>query len=163
MRDDHPVFADADAADGGRAETAGDFRDAPECRLVDAVVLRGVQRMFFYEIEALAQLECAANGLAIVFADAEQAVDAVVAFRIFDAAGANDGIICRRVGWKDFDGVDVELAVEIWGAVGVDAQLQIGWDGCERRGEFGDVLDVICGELQAGGVNAAAGAEEMNV
>src|SRR4029077_4515890 len=48
--DDHPVFTDADAADGGRANFVRDFRDGPERRLVGAVVLGDVERMFFYEV-----------------------------------------------------------------------------------------------------------------
>jgi len=43
----------------------------------------------FHEVEAFSQLESGANGLAIVFGDAEKAVDPIVAFGIFDAAGAH--------------------------------------------------------------------------
>src|SRR5207248_5860231 len=93
MRDDHPVFADADSADGWRAETPRNFRNRPQRRLVAAVVLRGVERMFLHKIKPFAQLERGANGLAIILADAEQAVDAVVTFRIFHAAGAHDGTV----------------------------------------------------------------------
>src|SRR5277367_2431265 len=57
VRDDHPVFSDAYAAHGGRADSVRDFRDRPQRRLVGAVVLRDVQGMFFYEIEAFAQGE----------------------------------------------------------------------------------------------------------
>ncbi len=103
VRDHDPVFADADAAHRGRAEAARDFRDRPQRGLVRAVVLRGVQRMLLHEIETLAQLERRANGLAVVFGDAQQAVDAVIAFGILDAAGAHQ----RSVHWlwsgKDFD------------------------------------------------------------
>ena len=69
VRDDNPVFADADAADGRRAQTPRDFGDGPERRLVCAVILRDVERMLFHKIEAFAQFEGGADGLAVVFGD----------------------------------------------------------------------------------------------
>ena len=136
VRDDHPIFADTDAANRRRAELARNFRDAPERGLVGAVVLRRVERMFFDEIEALAQFERGANRLAVVFGDAEQAVDAVEAFGIFDAARAHDRRVDGLSGRRDLDAVDEELAVERGRAVGVNAQDQIGRNRRERRGEL---------------------------
>jgi len=46
--------------------------------------------MLFHEVQALAQFEPGTNGLAVVFGDTEQAVDAVIAFGIFDAAGTDE-------------------------------------------------------------------------
>src|SRR5262249_39840558 len=128
MGDNDPVFADADAADRRRAQTARDLGDRPKGRLVGAVVLRDVQRMLFHKIEALAEFECGTDRLAVVFGDGEQAVDAVVAFRILDAAGANGGGIRRLCSGRDFDAVDVELAVERGRAVGVDTENKIAGD-----------------------------------
>ena len=124
--------------------------------------------MLFHEIEALAQLERGANRLAVVFGDAEQAVDAVVAFGILDAAGAHDRGVHGLRGGQDLDAVDVELAVECGRAVGVDAQDEIARNRSERRGELRGEFDVARRELrhvelQAGRVDAGAGAEEMNV
>src|SRR5262249_22927904 len=111
VSDHYPIFADADSAGGRRAETAGDFRDGPQRGLVGAVVLGGEERMLLHEVETFAQFEGGANGLAIVFSDAEQAVDAVVAFGIFDAAGAHERSVERLGGGENFDGVDVKLTV----------------------------------------------------
>src|SRR5437764_14902036 len=137
-------------------------------RLVGAVVLRDVERVLLHEIEALAQLEGRADGLAVVFGDAEQAVDAVVAFRILHAAGAHERSVHRLRGGKNLEAVNVELAVLIGRAVGVDAQNEIAWNDSERRGELRGVFDIAGGELrgaelQASGVDAAGGAEEMHM
>src|SRR5207245_1581121 len=135
VRDDHPVFADAHAADGRRPDFARNFRDGPERRLVGAVVLRDVQRMLLHKIQALAQLEGRADGLAVVFGDAQQAVDAVVALGIFDAAGAHKRSVHGLGGGKNLDAVHVELAVLIGRAVSVDAQDEVTRNRRKRRGE----------------------------
>src|ERR1051326_7634631 len=51
VSDDHPVFPDAHAAHGGRAESARNFRDAPQRGFVDAIILRGMQRVFLHKIK----------------------------------------------------------------------------------------------------------------
>ena len=148
VRDDHPVFANADPAHGRRANFARNFGDGPKRRLVGAVVLRDVERVLLHEIEALAQFEARADGLAVVFGDAEQAVDAVVAFRILHAAGAHERSVHRLRGGKNLEAVNVELAVLIGRAVGVDAQNEIAWNDSERRGELRGVFDIAGGELR---------------
>ena len=47
-------------------------------------------------------------------ATTHEAVDAVVAFRILDAAGADDGRVDGSRGGKNLDAVDVELAARRW-------------------------------------------------
>src|SRR5580692_9614220 len=145
-----PVFADAYAADGRRAEAPGDFRDGPQRRLVGAVILRDVQRMLFDKVEAFAKLEGGADGLAVIFRNAHEAVDAIVAFGILDAAAAYDGGVDGSGRGENFDAVDVELAANVGRAVGVDAEDEIAGNGGERRGEFGGVFDVAGGELGGG-------------
>src|SRR5713101_291009 len=117
--------------------------------------------MFFHEVEPLAQLEGRAYRLAVVFGDAEQAFDSVVAFRILDAAGAHQRSVHRLRGGKNLDAIDVELAVLVRRAVGVDAQDQVAWNRGERRGQLRGVFNVAGGELrgselQAGGIDSAA-------
>ena len=85
VRDGRPVFAGVHAVHRRRAHGARDFGDGPVGGLVDAVVLRGMNRVLLDEVELAAQHECGAHGLAVIFGDGEQAVDAVVAFRIVDA------------------------------------------------------------------------------
>src|SRR5262249_20068301 len=133
-----------------------------------AVVLRGVEGMLLDEVKPLAQLEGGADGLSVVLGDAEQAVDAVVAFGILDAAGAHERSVYGLRGGPDFDGVAGELAELCGCAVGVYAELQIAGNRRERRSKFGGVFDVVGGErsggeLQAGGVDSSAGAEEVHV
>ncbi len=116
----------------------------------------------------LAQLEGRANGLAVVFGDAKQAINSVVAFRILDAAGAHQRSVHRLRGGKYFDGVDIKLTVLVRRAIGVNAQNQVARNGSERRGQLRGVFDVARGELrggelQAGGIDSADGAEEMDV
>src|SRR5262249_38813100 len=103
VRDDYPILTDADAAHGRRADFARDFRDGPERRLVGAVVLGDVERMLLHEVEALAELEGRANRLAVVFGDAEQALDAVVAFGIFDPARTHERCVHWLRGRENFD------------------------------------------------------------
>src|SRR5207302_2283121 len=150
VRDDHPVLADADAANRGRADFARNFRNSPERWLVGAVVLRDVERMLLDEIQPLAQLEGRADRLAVVFGDTEKPVDTVVAFGIFDAAGADE----RSIDWlhcgKNLDSVYVELAVLVRRAVGVNAQDEVAWNGGERRGQLCRVLNVAGGERRGG-------------
>ena len=168
MRDDHPIFPDAHAAHGGRADFARNFGDGPERRLVGAIVLGDVERMFFHEVKTLAQLEGGADGLAVVFGHTEKTIDAIVAFRVLDAAGADQRGVYRLRGGENFDGVDVKLAVLIRCAIGVDAQKQVARNRREWRGQLRGVFDIarreLCGgELQSSGIDSAAGAEEVNV
>src|SRR2546427_11168558 len=114
--------------------------------------------MFLHEVEPLAQFECRANRLAVVFGDAEQTIDAVVAFRILDAAGAHERSVDRLSSGKNLDAIDVKLAARMRRAVSVDAQEQIAGDTGERRGHVRRVFDVARrelrgGELQTGGVD----------
>src|SRR5439155_21947300 len=111
VHDDHPLLADADSTTRGRADCARHFGDSPERRLVGAVVLRDVKRMLLDEIEPLAQLERRADRLAVVFRDAEQAVDSVVAFGILDAAGADERSVHRLSAGKYFDSRSEERRV----------------------------------------------------
>src|SRR5262249_13090304 len=106
--------------------------------------------------------------LAVIFGDAKQAVDAVVAFGIFDAAGAHKRSVHRLRGGKNLDAVHVKLAKLIGCAVSVDTEDEIARNGTERRSELRCVFGVAGGELrrgklQAGGVDSAACAEEMHV
>jgi hypothetical protein len=89
--------------------------------------------MFFDEVKPLAQFECSANGLAVVFGDAEQAIDAAIALGIFDAAGTDDRRERGLRGGRDLDTVDVELTVQRRRAVRVNAQHKITRDRGERR------------------------------
>ena len=82
--------------------------------------MRGVQGMLFHKVEALAQFERGADGLAVVFGDAEQAVDAVIAFGIFDAASTHQRGIYRLLRRENFDAVDIELAVLVGHTIGVN-------------------------------------------
>ena len=168
VRDDHPVLADADAANRGRADFARNFRNSPERWLVGAVVLRDVERMLLDEIQPLAQLEGRADRLAVVFGDTEKPVDTVVAFGIFDAAGADE----RSIDWlhcgKNLDSVYVKLAVLVRCAIGIDAQDEVAWNSGERRGQLRSVFDVAGGELRGGelearGIDAATRAEKMDM
>src|SRR5580704_14793201 len=124
--------------------------------------------MLFYKIQTLAQFESCADGLAVVFGDTHEAVDAVVAFRILGSAGAHDGGVHRSRRRKNLDAVDVELAAGIRSAIGIDAQNEIAGNGSERRGQLGGIFDVARGELRSGelqthGIDSAALAEEMDV
>src|SRR5580692_1133444 len=124
--------------------------------------------MLFHKIEALAKFEGCANGLAVVFSNAHEAVDAIVAFGILCAARTHDRRVHGSRRGKDLDAVDVELAARIRSAVGIDAQNEIAGNGGERRSQLGGILDIAGGELRSGelkarGVNTRALAEEMNV
>src|SRR5260370_6309905 len=103
----HRIYDNTDSADGGSAVFARDFADGSERRLVGAIALGNVQRMFFHEVKALAQLESRAQRLAVVFRDVEQTIDAVVAFRVLDAAGAYQRGVHRLRGRKNLDAIAV--------------------------------------------------------
>ncbi len=148
VRDHYPIFAEADATDRRRAQASRNFRDGPQRGLIGAIVLRGVQRMLLHEVKALAQLERRANGLAVVFGDAQQAVDAVVAFGIFDAAGAHQRSVQRLRGGENFNAIEVELSVLFWCSVRVNAQDEVARNRGERRGELRGEFGVAGGELR---------------
>src|SRR6266567_1222841 len=168
VRDQHPIFADAHTANGGRADFARNFRAGPERWLVGAVVLRGIKRVFFHKVEAFAELEGCAQGLAVIFGDAHQAIDAVVAFRILDTAGAHQRSVHRLRSGENFDAVNVKLAVLVRRAVGINAKKQIVRNGGDGRGQLRGELDVARGELrsselQPNRIDSTGGAEKLDV
>src|SRR5437667_6938343 len=103
--------------------------------------------MFLDEVQPLAQLERGADRLAVVFGHTEKTIDAIVAFGIFDAAGADERSVHRLSAGKYFDSVNVKLAVLVRRAVGVNAQDEVARNRREWRGQLRGVFDVARSEL----------------
>ncbi len=124
---DHgPVLARVHAGDRRRADRARHFVDRPGSGLVHAVVFGDVERAVLHEVEALAQQERRAHGLPVVFGNAHESADAVVAFGIFGERRAHQRSVVRLGRGKNLDVVDQKSRIERGRAVGVDAQQQVG-------------------------------------
>src|SRR5205807_9408899 len=140
----------------------------PGRRLIEAVVLSDVQAVLLDEVQPLAQLEARAHGLAVVHRHLQEPIYAIEALGIVHPAAAHQADVGRDRGRIELDVVDYKEAVVGRRAVGIHAQHQVAGNRGLRRRELRAKLGVAGAglrrsELQARGVDAARGAEQVYV